>query len=69
MSVGAAAERKQEREIALWIGGAVAAVVAWVVIYRQLAPFSAWAGGNCQSTRRVNSGSRSRSLSTTRRKC
>lgn len=43
MSVGAAAERKQEREIALWIGGAVAAVVAWVVIYRQLAPFSAWA--------------------------
>jgi len=43
MSVGAAAERRHEREIALWIGGAVAAVVAWVVIYRQLAPFSAWA--------------------------
>ena len=43
MSIGAAIERKQERGTAIWIGAAVAAVVAWVVIYRQLAPLSVWA--------------------------
>ena len=43
MSVGAATERKQERTTALWIGGALAALVVWVVVYRQLAPLSRWA--------------------------
>jgi hypothetical protein len=43
MSIGTTTEREQERATALWIGGALAALVAWVLIYRQLAPFSSWA--------------------------
>lgn len=43
MSVGAATEWKHGRETAIWIGGVLAALVAWGVVYRQLAPLSNWA--------------------------
>lgn len=43
MSVGATGERKRDPLILAWIGGALAGVVAWFIVYRQLKSFSAWA--------------------------
>jgi hypothetical protein len=42
MSIGAASEPKRDGVKVIWLGGVFAAVVAWFVVYRELAPFAEW---------------------------
>lgn len=43
MSIGATTGKKLDRGSAAWIAGVVAATIAWIALYTQLAPFSIWA--------------------------